>query len=231
MSKVLIIGAGHAGGSVASYLRQYGFTGEIVLAGAERTAPYQRPPLSKAWLKGEADEQSLLLRSFDFYSNANIELRLGATATMIDRLTKQVTFADGHVEPYDYLVIATGSRARRLSVSGGDDETLLELRSISDADRLKASLGRGKRLAIIGAGYVGLEAAASARALGAEAVIVERMDRVLQRVASPPLSEFFARRHKAEGVDIRTGVEVVSVSGRAVHFADGKVLELSLIHI
>lgn len=224
MSKVVIIGAGHAGGSVAGFLKQYGFDGQIVLAGTERVAPYQRPPLSKAWLKGEADEASLQLRATDFYAENGIDLRLGVTASHIDRAAKTVTFDDGRVESYDYLVIATGSRARRLPIQGGDDAGLLELRTTVDAERLKGELGQGKRLAVIGGGYVGLEAAASARALGAEAVVIERMDRVLQRVASQTLSEFFTRRHTAEGVEIRTGAEVVTVSANSVTFADGEVL-------
>lgn len=229
MSKIVILGAGHAGGSVAGFLKQYGFEGEIVLAGAELIPPYQRPPLSKAWLKGEADENALQLRSSDFYAENNIDLRLGVTAIAIDRAAKIVTFDDGSVEPYDYLVIATGSRARKLPLPGGDDARLLELRTIPDAERLKNALGPGKRLAVIGGGYVGLEAAASARALGAEALVIERMDRVLQRVASVTLSDFFTRRHTREGVTIRTGAEVVAVSGHSVTFADGEVLEADAV--
>lgn len=229
MSKVVIIGAGHAGGSVASFLKQYGFEGDIVLAGAEAVAPYQRPPLSKAWLKGEADESSLQLKADEFYADNNIDLRLGVTATSVDRETKTVTFDDGRIEPYDYLVIATGSRARRLPITGGDDAGLLELRTTVDAERLKLALGQGKRLVVIGGGYVGLEAAASARALGAQAVVIERMERVLQRVASHTLSDFFTARHAAEGVDIRTNAEVVAVSAGSVTFADGQVLQADAV--
>ena len=229
MSKIVILGAGHAGGSVAGFLKQYGFEGEIVLAGAELIPPYQRPPLSKAWLKGETDENALQLRSSDFYAENTIDLRLGVKATAIDRSTQTVTFDDGSIEPYDYLVIATGSHARKLPLPGGDDTQLLELRTIPDAERLKSSLGDGKRLAVIGGGYVGLEAAASARALGAEAVVIERMDRVLQRVASATLSDFFTRRHTREGVTIRTGAEVVAVCGHSVTFADGEVLEADTV--
>lgn len=224
MSKVVIIGAGHAGGSVAAFLKQFGFEGQIVLAGEEAVAPYQRPPLSKAWLKGEADEASLQLRDQAFYADNGIDLRLSVRATGIDRAARTVTFSDGRVESYDHLVIATGSRARRLPVEGGDSKGLLELRTTLDAERLKAVLGEGKRLIVVGGGYVGLEAAASARALGAEAVVIERMDRVLQRVASQALSDFYTARHRAEGVEIRTGAEVVAVSDTSVTFADGEVL-------
>ncbi|WP_179205056.1 FAD-dependent oxidoreductase, partial [Brevundimonas diminuta] len=113
MSKVVIIGAGHAGGSAAALLRQYGFEGEIVLAGQEVAPPYQRPPLSKAWLKGEAGLEDLLLRPESFYAEQNIALRTGVTATAIDAGAKTVTFADGTVEPYDVLILATGSTARK----------------------------------------------------------------------------------------------------------------------
>jgi 3-phenylpropionate/trans-cinnamate dioxygenase ferredoxin reductase subunit len=225
MSKVLILGAGHAGGSVAGFLKQYGFAGEITLIGDEAIAPYQRPPLSKAWLKGEASEQSLLLRADGFYADNGIDLRLGVTATSIDRAAKTVSLSDDSTLDYDHLVIATGSRARRLPVLGGDDAGLLELRTTVDAERLKQALGQGNRLAVIGGGYVGLEAAASARALGAEAVVIERMDRVLQRVASETLSSFFTARHDAEGVEIRTNVEVAAVSATSVTLSDGEVIE------
>ena len=225
MSKLVIIGAGHAGGSVAGFLKQYGYEGQIILAGSERVPPYQRPPLSKAWLKGEADAQSLQLRADDFYTENGIDLRLGVTATAIDRAAKTVTFDDGRSESYDYLVIATGSHARRLPVPGGEDEGLLELRTTVDAERLKAVLGEGKRLVVVGGGYVGLEAAASARALGAEAVVLERMDRVLQRVASETLSRFYTDLHQQHGVKIRTGVEVTSVSANSVTLSDGEVIE------
>ena len=224
MSNVVIIGAGHAGGSVAAFLKQYGFEGQIILAGSEAIAPYQRPPLSKAWLKGEADAQSLQLRADDFYTENNIDLRLGVSATAIDREAKTVTFNDGVVQPYDYLVIATGSHARRIPVAGGDDAGLLELRTTVDAERLKAALGQGKRLVVSGGGFVGLEAAASARALGAEAVVLERMDRVLQRVASQTLSDFYTARHTTEGVIIRTGVEVSAVTANSVTLGDGEVI-------
>jgi 3-phenylpropionate/trans-cinnamate dioxygenase ferredoxin reductase subunit len=224
MAQVIIIGAGHAGGSAAAFLKQYGFEGQIILAGTETVAPYQRPPLSKAWLKGEADEASLQLRAPDYYARNDIDLRLGVTATAIDRESKTVSFNDGRTEPYDHLIIATGSRARRLPIAGGDDQGLLELRTTQDAERLKARLGSGKRLIVIGGGYVGLEAAASARALGAEAVVIERMDRVLQRVASQPLSDFYTRRHTSEGVEILTGAEVSAVTATSVTLGDGTVL-------
>lgn len=225
MTKVLIIGAGHAGGSAAAFLRQYGHEGPIVLAGEEMAPPYQRPPLSKAWLKGEAGLEDLLLRPESFYAEQGIELRTGVTATSIDPASKTAVFADGTIEGWDVLILATGSTARRLSVPGFDRPGLLELRTLAHAGALKASLGPGRKLVIVGGGYVGLEAAASARALGAEVVLIERMDRVLARVASEPLSAFFTDRHRAEGVQILTSAEVVAFEDRGVRLADGTLVE------
>ena len=224
MSRVLIIGAGHAGGSVAALLRQYGFEGSIVLAGQEDAPPYQRPPLSKAWLKGEADLDALLLRPESFYAEQKIELRTGVTATAIDPTGKTVTFADGTVEAYDILILATGSVARKLAIPGADRPELIELRTLHDAERLKAALSPGKRLAVVGGGYVGLEAAASARKLGAEVVVIERMDRVLQRVASKTLSAFFTDHHRSHGVEIRTDAEVAAFEEGGVRLSDGELI-------
>ncbi|WP_332654721.1 NAD(P)/FAD-dependent oxidoreductase [Brevundimonas sp.] len=225
MTKVLIIGAGHAGGTAAALLRQYGHEGAIVLAGEETAPPYQRPPLSKAWLKGEADLEALLLRPEEFYAEHDIALRLGVTATAINAAGKTVTFADGTVEPYDALILATGSTARKLAIPGADRPDLLELRTLADAERLKAALGPGKRLAVVGGGYVGLEAAASARALGAEAVVIERMDRVLARVASRTLSDFFTRYHREHGVEVLTSAEVTAFEAGGVRLGDGRLIE------
>lgn len=229
MTKVLIIGAGHAGGTAAALLRQYGHEGPIVLAGEETAPPYQRPPLSKAWLKGEADLEALLLRPESFYAEQDIDLRTGVTATQIDPAGKTVTFADGTVESYDALILAMGSTARRLALPGADRPDLLELRTLADAEKLKAALGPGKRLAVVGGGYVGLEAAASARALGAEAVVIERMDRVLARVASHALSAFFTDHHRKQGVEILTSAEVSGFEDAGVRLADGRLIEADAV--
>ncbi len=229
MTKVLIIGAGHAGGTAAALLRQYGHEGPIVLAGEEPVAPYQRPPLSKAWLKGEADLEALLLRPEVFYAEHDIELRMGVTATGIDAAARTVTFADGSVERYDALILATGSTARKLTIPGADRPDLLELRTLADAERLKGALGPGRRLAVVGGGYVGLEAAASARALGAGAVVIERMDRVLARVASETLSTFFTAHHRARGVEVLTSAEVVAFEDGGVRLGDGRLMEADAV--
>ncbi len=229
MTKVLIIGAGHAGGTAAALLRQYGHEGPIVLAGEEPAAPYQRPPLSKAWLKGEADLEALLLRPEVFYAEHGIELRTGVTATAINPSAKTVSFADGTLEPYDALILATGSTARKLVIPGADRPDLMELRTLADAERLKAALSPGKRLAVVGGGYVGLEAAASARALGAQAVVIERMDRVLARVASETLSTFFTAHHRAHGVEVLTSAEVVAFEDGGVRLGDGRLIEADAV--
>lgn len=231
MNKVLIIGAGHAGGSVAAFLRQYGHEGPIVLVGEEDAPPYQRPPLSKAWLKGEADLETLLLRPLSFYEEQGIEFRPSTVAVSVDPEARTVAFHDGSSETYDVLVLATGSTARKLPAPGGDHPDLLELRTLKDAERLKAVLGPGKRLAVVGGGYVGLEAAASARALGAEAVVIERASRVLARVASETLSAFFTAQHRARGVEILTGAEVVAVAHDGVTLADGSVVQADAVLI
>ncbi|MNR91412.1 Putidaredoxin reductase [compost metagenome] len=229
MCKVLIIGAGHAGGAAAAFLRQFGHEGDIVLVGDEETPPYQRPPLSKGWLAGTMASADILLRPASFYSDRAIELRLGVRATTIDRQTKRVCFSDGSAEPYDHLILAMGSTARRLDVPVQGGRRLLELRSLQDAERLKAALEPGKRLAVIGGGYVGLEAAASARALGAEVVVLERMERILARVASETLSAFYAARHRLEGVDIRTRVEAASISSGCVTLTNGEDVEADAV--
>ncbi len=212
-AKVLIIGAGHAGGTAAAMLRQYGFEGSIVLAGDEPIAPYQRPPLSKAWLKGEADGDSLLLRPASFYDEQNIDLRVKTVATAIDRAAKTVTFASGATEAYDHLILATGAGPRRLQAPGSALRGVLYLRTAADADALKAALKPGRRLAVVGGGYVGLEVAASARSLGCQVVVIEREARVLARVASPALSSFFEAYHRARGVEIVIGASVTGFKG------------------
>ncbi len=229
-ARVVIVGAGHAGGTAAALLRQYGFEGSIALLGEEPIAPYQRPPLSKAWLKGEADAESLALKPQSFYREHDIDLRMGARVGKIDRAAKTVRLTSGETIGYDILILATGARARRLILPGADLAGVLELRTAADAEALKMVLGAGgKTLAIIGGGYVGLEAAASARALGAEAVVIEVMPRVLARVASEPLSRFFQDYHRARGVRFELGVGVAGFEGRDGHVTGVKLDDGRLI--
>ena len=224
-ARVVIVGAGHAGGSVAALLRQYGFEGPITLIGDEPIAPYQRPPLSKAWLKGEADADSLQLKDPYWWAQNGVDLRLDARVTALDRAARTVAL-EGETLSYDALVIATGARARPIHLPGADLDGVLALRTAADAEALKARLGPGRRLVVIGGGYVGLEAAASAMALGGSAVVLEREARVLARVASQTLSNFYATAHAARGVQIVTGAAVVAIEGdghvQAVRLADGR---------
>ncbi|OYX35583.1 MAG: ferredoxin reductase [Caulobacterales bacterium 32-69-10] len=223
--RAVIIGAGHAGGSVAAHLRQYGWSGPIVLIGDEPIAPYQRPPLSKAWLKGEATAEDLGLRGDGFWDEEGIELRLDVHVSCIDTIGKRVKLASGEFVPYDKLILATGARARKLALPGAELDGVLSLRTAADAEVLKNRLGPGRKLAVVGGGYIGLEAAASARALGADVVVVEREPRLLARVACSPLSEFFLTCHRRHGVTFALGADLAAIEG-----VDGRVTGLSFFN-
>jgi 3-phenylpropionate/trans-cinnamate dioxygenase ferredoxin reductase subunit len=229
-------GAGHAGGTAAALLRQYGFEGPITLVGEEPIPPYQRPPLSKAWLKGEADADALTLKPESFYGEHDIDLRMGVRVTAIDRAAKTVALDDGAAVAYDILIIATGARARKLPIPGADLKGVLSLRSAADAEELKAALGPGKTLAVVGGGYIGLEAAASGRALGADVVVFEREPNILARVAKEPLASFFADYHKARGVAFEVNAQVQAFEGEAGHVAgvrlgDGRTIACTVVLI
>lgn len=226
---VIIVGAGHAGGTAAALLRQFGYEGAITLIGEEPIAPYQRPPLSKAWLKGEADAESLMLKPESFYAESSIGLRTQTHVAAVTPSEKNITLQSGEMFPYDTLILATGARPRPLVIPGSDMTGVLVLRSAADAEALKAALGPGKRLAVIGGGYIGLEAAASARALGAEAIVIEREPRILARVACETLSTFFTDYHRARGVAFELGASVASFEGAAgrvtgVRLGSGQVI-------
>jgi len=228
-ANVVILGAGHAGGTAAALLRQYGHTGSISLIGDEPLAPYQRPPLSKAWLKGEADADSLALKPLEFYAEHQIDFRPNLRAVKLRRSDKVVELSDGSSLSYDILILATGARAIKLPVPGADLAGLLELRTAADAEALKAAVGPGKRLAVVGGGYIGLEVAASGRALGAEVVVIERESRLLARVACEALSSFFRGVHETHGVIFEMGASVTGFVGENGHvtgvtLADGRTL-------
>ncbi|HEY5072737.1 MAG TPA: FAD-dependent oxidoreductase [Caulobacteraceae bacterium] len=214
---VVIVGAGHAGGTAAALLRQYGYAEKITLVGDEPLPPYQRPPLSKAWLKGEADADSLTLKPVSFYEGAQIDLVLGAKVDGLARSARTVRIGDGRTFDYATLILATGARARTLPIAGAELEGVMSLRSAADAETLKAALGPGKRLAVIGGGYIGLEAAASARALGAQVVVIEREAHILARVAKEPLCSFLTDYHRAHGVAFEVAAVVEAFEGRGGH--------------
>jgi 3-phenylpropionate/trans-cinnamate dioxygenase ferredoxin reductase subunit len=230
---VVILGAGHAGGTAAALLRQYGYEGPITLVGEEPIPPYQRPPLSKAWLKGEADADALALKPLEFYAEHNIDFRPSTSATAITRGAKIVTLSDGSTLGYDVLILATGARAIALPIPGADLEGVMFLRTAADAEVLKATVGPGKTLAVVGGGYIGLEVAASGRSLGAAVVVLEREARLLARVACETLSTFFKTYHEQHGVTFELGAAVEAFVGSeggeaghvtGVQLADGRVI-------
>jgi 3-phenylpropionate/trans-cinnamate dioxygenase ferredoxin reductase subunit len=232
---VVIVGAGHAGSNAAAFLRQFGWPGEILLLGEEKLLPYHRPPLSKAWLKGEATADSLALRPEAFYTTQRVGLRTGACVLGLDRAARRMHLRDGESVAYDHLILATGARARRMPLPGTDLPGVHTLRNAADADRLKVALGPGRRLVVIGAGWIGLEVAASATALGAAAVVLEAAPRALARVASPALSAFVEAEHRARGVTLLTdaGVEAIEPDAAghaaAVRLADGSRFQCDLV--
>lgn len=233
-ARIVIIGAGHAGGTAAALLRQYGHDGPITLIGDEPFAPYQRPPLSKGWLKGEADADSLALKPASFYAENHIDFRPNVTAHMLDRGAKTVFLSDGHGLSYDVLVLATGARAIALPIDGADLDGILFLRTAAHAEALKARIGPGKKLAVIGGGYIGLEVAASGRILGADVVVLEREMRILARVASGMLSDFFQGYHEKSGVSFELGATASGFEGRdgqvtGVKLADGRVIDCDAV--
>lgn len=226
---VLIVGAGHAGGAFAAALRQAGYEGSVLMVGAEPLLPYQRPPLSKAWLKGEASSDDLLLRPASFYEDKSIGVRLSTRVTGIDAAARMVQVDSGESITYEHLVLATGSRLRALPVPGANSRGVLELRTAADAEAIKARLGPGVKLAVVGGGYIGLEVAASARLLGAEVTVIEREARLLARVASEPLSAFFERCHGSHGVQLLLGASVAGFTEAqgqltGLRLADGREL-------
>lgn len=231
--RVVIVGAGHAGGTAAALLRNYGFEGEILLIGAEPQLPYQRPPLSKACLHAGFDANTLRLKADEFYAQQRIETRTNTTVTDIDATAKTIRIGS-ITEPYDVLILATGSRPRRLTIPGIDLSGVMELRTLADAQRLLGALKPGAHLVVIGGGYIGLEVAASARSLGVNVDVLEREERILARVASPELSAHFHQRHTAQGVNIHTRVQIDSIVGEAgavtgVRLCDGTTIACNAV--
>ena len=234
MSHIVVIGAGQAGSSLVAKLRKDGFDGEITLIGAEKALPYQRPPLSKAYLLGEMELERLFLRPASFYEDNNITLRLGARVSGIDPEAKTVSIGD-EVISYDQLALTTGSDPRRLPAAiGGDLEGVHVVRGLSDVDAMAPSVSEGKRALIVGGGYIGLEAAAVCAKRGVKVTLVEMADRILQRVAAPETSDYFRKLHQDHGVEIREGTGLERLEGeggkvaRAV-LGNGETLEVDFV--
>lgn len=235
---LVIVGAGHAASELAIAARQQGWAGAITILGDEPVLPYQRPPLSKAYLLGEAAADGLSLRASTAYDTAQVAIRRATRVVGLDRAARAVTLADGSSLPYDKLAWCAGGRPRPLACAGVDDDrpasNILYLRTIADADRLRAAIRPGARVVVVGGGYVGLEVAASARKLGAEVTVVEAQKTLLARVAGPEVSAFYAGVHRDAGVTIQTdcSVQAVEISGDAVtsvRCSDGRRLAADLV--
>lgn len=207
MQHVVVIGAGQAGASCVAKLRADGFDGQITLVGAEPVPPYQRPPLSKAYLLGEMAEERLYLRPASFYADNNIELLLNTRAVGIDSDAQEVVLSNDTRLHYDELVLTVGAHPRTLPADiGGTLDGVFAVRDLADADAMTPAFTAGKHVLIIGGGYIGLEAAAVACKLGLKVTLLEMADRILQRVAAPETSDYFRALHQSHGVDIREGV-------------------------
>ncbi|OAN72028.1 pyridine nucleotide-disulfide oxidoreductase [Rhodobacteraceae bacterium EhC02] len=233
MMHVVVVGAGQAGSSLVAKLRNSGFDGSITLIGAEPVPPYQRPPLSKAYLLGDMALDRLFLRPESFYAEHRIDLRLNTRVTGIDRTAHTVTL-NGEVMPYDQLVLATGSDPRRLPASiGGALEGVFVVRDLADVDAMAPHVVAGKRALIVGGGYIGLEAAAVAAKRGLDVTLVEMADRILQRVAAPETSDFFRALHQGHGVTIREGIGLDRLLGEGhvtgARLSDGTELPVDLV--
>ncbi|MEM9054731.1 MAG: FAD-dependent oxidoreductase [Pseudomonadota bacterium] len=230
---IVIIGGGQAAAQACASLRQYGYEGKITLIGDEAALPYQRPPLSKAYMKGELAEERLYFKPEAWYEAQKIDVSLSTRVEVIDRSTRIVKIADGGEVAYDALIIATGSRPRPLPVEGAGLDGVFDLRDLADVERIRPRMLEGQRLVIVGAGYIGLEAAAVARQLGLEVIVLEMADRVLARVTSPLMSEFYETEHRAQGVDIRLGAQLASLKGtdrvEAAVLADGTEIPADMV--
>jgi 3-phenylpropionate/trans-cinnamate dioxygenase ferredoxin reductase subunit len=208
---VIIVGAGQAASQMAASLRAESYAGSITIIGDEPHLPYQRPPLSKAYLKGDLAADRLFIKPSGFYQENGCTLVLGRRVTAINRKARSVSLSDGQDLAWTKLVLATGSRVRKLPLPGAEDPACHYLRGIDDVDRLRPAMAPGKRLAIIGAGYIGLEVAAVAVKQGMKVCVIEAAPRVLARAASTPISEFFEDEHRRAGIDLRCYVRTESI--------------------
>lgn len=231
--RVAIIGAGQAGGQAAYSLRQAGFEGAITLIGDEPAPPYQRPPLSKAYLKGELEAERLFLKPPEYYPEHEIDLITGNAATAIDLAERKINLAKGAAVDWDRLVIATGARPRKLAAPGANLDGVTVLRTLADVDQLKAVAVSGARMVVVGAGYIGLEAAAVGAQLGLKVTVLEALPQVLSRVAGEAIGAFYARVHRDVGTDIRLNarLEGFEGSGRVsgVRLAGGEIIPCDLV--
>jgi 3-phenylpropionate/trans-cinnamate dioxygenase ferredoxin reductase subunit len=223
---VVIVGGGQAGFQVAASLRALGHAGPIRLIGAESDPPYQRPPLSKAYLLGKMERERLLFRQPAFYAAQGIELLLGDAAIAIDRAARTVATATGRVVPYDTLVLATGTRVRPLPVPGTELAGVAYLRTLAESEGLARRIAEARRVVVVGGGFIGLEVAAAARLLGKPVIVLEAADRLMGRVVAPVISAFYAELHRGRGVELVLEARIARLEGEggkvtAVVMADG----------
>jgi 3-phenylpropionate/trans-cinnamate dioxygenase ferredoxin reductase subunit len=208
---ILIVGAGHAGFQLAVSLRQAGYAGTVSLINDEAHLPYQRPPLSKAYLKGAGNPDSVMFRPEKFYHDQHVDL-IADRAVAIDRSARELVCASGASRAYKHLVLATGARNRLLDIPNAGLEDVLYLRTLDESEALRQRFGSGGRVVVVGAGFIGLEFAATARAKGLEVDVVELAPRVMARAVTPEISEFFQRRHSEAGIRLHFGVQATSIT-------------------
>jgi 3-phenylpropionate/trans-cinnamate dioxygenase ferredoxin reductase component len=233
IKKVVIIGAGQAATQAATSLRAGGFTGLITMIGEETALPYQRPPLSKAYLSGSMSMERVTLKPSEAWIEDHVDVITSTTVIAIDRGAKSVVTDDGRAFDYDALIIATGSRVRKIPCEGADLKGVHYLRTVEDVDGLRGEMVAGKRLVVIGGGYIGLEVAAVARKAGLDVTILEAAERVLARVAPRTISAFFEKLHEDAGVSVMTGVKVTSITGTdhvtGVALGDGRNVQADAV--
>jgi 3-phenylpropionate/trans-cinnamate dioxygenase ferredoxin reductase subunit len=230
----IIVGGGMAGAIAAQTLREEGFDGKITLLGQEQHGPYERPPLSKDYLQGKADRDSIFVHPEHWYAAHAVELRLSSAVTSLDPSSRILTTATGTQLSYDKLLLATGSRPRRLHVPGADLDGVYYLRNVEDSERLKIEFAEAKRVVIIGAGWIGLETAAAARAAGLEVTLLVSGDMPLERVLGSEVAPLFAELHQSHGVDLRYRATAVELTGKhgavtGVILSDGTLIDADMI--
>ena len=223
--RVIVIGAGHAAGQLSARLRAEKYEGEVVIVGEEPVLPYQRPPLSKAYMAGEIGLERVVMRTQKFYDDNNIDVRTGVRVTAIDSAARTITLDSGESLEYSHAVIATGTRARTLPLDGAELGGIHVLRSLADSDAVGAALETAKRMVVVGGGYIGLEVAAVARKRGLEVVVLETMDRILGRTTSERTAQHVAEVHASNGVEIRVNASVSGFRGNEAGQVDGVVLD------
>ena len=235
MNEIVVIGSGQAAVQTVMSLKRNGFSGSIRIIGEEDHLPYQRPPLSKDFLLDEYKPERVSLKKKEFYEENGVDLILGKRAESIDTILKEITLSDENKIRYDQLIIATGSRVRKLNVPGSDKKGLYYLRDLDDANALKQRLKKNKKMVIVGAGYIGLEVASVAASLGVEVTVIEMANRVMNRTVDPMISSYYQKLHESHGVKIHLDNGLKAFEGddsvNAVLCSDGLMLEAELVVI